>query len=88
MSDVSLTQAIPADVRARADGPGGIVVDHVSIEFAASSLLVVNDVSLNVAPGEFVSIVGPSGCGKTTLLNLAAGLLPPEVARGKMLVGG
>jgi NitT/TauT family transport system ATP-binding protein len=36
------------------------------------------DVTLKVAPGEFISIVGPSGCGKTTILNYAAGLLPAE----------
>lgn len=35
----------------------------------------VSNASLQVAPGEFVSIVGPSGCGKTTLLNLLAGLV-------------
>jgi NitT/TauT family transport system ATP-binding protein len=33
--------------------------------------------TLNVADGEFVSIVGPTGCGKSTLLNIAAGLLAP-----------
>ena len=36
---------------------------------------VLSDVSLDVADGEFVSLVGPSGCGKTTLLNLFAGLV-------------
>jgi sulfonate transport system ATP-binding protein len=34
--------------------------------------------SLDVADGEFVSIVGPTGCGKTTLLNVAAGLIAPS----------
>jgi NitT/TauT family transport system ATP-binding protein len=43
-------------------------------------------VSLDIKPGEFVSIVGPSGCGKTTLLRMVAGLLPPN--SGKVLVGG
>ena len=33
-------------------------------------------VDLNVAPGEFVSVVGPSGCGKSTLLRIASGLTP------------
>jgi NitT/TauT family transport system ATP-binding protein len=37
----------------------------------------VSNATLNVADGEFVSIVGPTGCGKSTLLNIAAGLLPP-----------
>ena len=38
----------------------------------------VRDVTLDVAPGEFVSVVGPTGCGKSTLLNVAAGLLAPS----------
>lgn len=37
----------------------------------------VNDATLHVAEGEFVSVVGPTGCGKSTLLNMAAGLLRP-----------
>jgi len=38
----------------------------------------VEDVDLQVAAGEFVSVVGPTGCGKSTLLNVAAGLLQPS----------
>ena len=45
-----------------------------------------DDVSLDVADGEFVALVGPSGCGKSTLLNLIAGLDTPE--RGEILVDG
>ena len=39
------------------------------------------DVTLQVAAGEFVSVVGPTGCGKSTLLNVAAGLLAPSAGR-------
>src|SRR5437762_12160053 len=39
------------------------------------------DVSLDVAPGEFVSLIGPSGCGKTTLLRLIGDLMQPTGGR-------
>jgi len=45
---------------------------------AAGRYTAVRDVTLSVAPGEFVSVVGPTGCGKSTLLNVAAGLLAPS----------
>ncbi len=42
------------------------------------ALSAIEDVSFELATGEFLCIVGPSGCGKTTLLRLLAGLLPPD----------
>jgi ABC-type nitrate/sulfonate/bicarbonate transport system ATPase subunit len=45
-----------------------------------------DDVSLRVESGDFVSIVGPSGCGKTTLFNLIAGIETPS--SGTISVGG
>ena len=45
-----------------------------SFELPQEKLSVLEDVSLDIAPGEFVCIVGASGCGKSTLLRLIAGL--------------
>ena len=46
----------------------------------------VDGVSLDVAQGEFVSLLGPSGCGKTTLLRLIAGFADPD--SGEIRIGG
>jgi NitT/TauT family transport system ATP-binding protein len=45
----------------------------------ASAVEAVRGVDLDVAPGDFVTLVGPSGCGKSTLLNMTAGLFHPTV---------
>ncbi|AZS84344.1 ABC transporter ATP-binding protein [Streptomyces griseoviridis] len=54
-------------------------LDHVSKSFTtpAGQQLVLDDISIDVAPGEFVTLLGASGCGKSTLLNLVAGLDRP-----------
>jgi multiple sugar transport system ATP-binding protein len=49
-------------------------------------VLAVDDLSLEVAPGEFMVLVGPSGCGKSTMLRMIAGL--EEVTRGRIEIGG
>lgn len=51
-----------------------------------------HDLSFDIAPGAFVSLLGPSGCGKSTALRLAAGLLAPDTgtvtfAGGKPQIG-
>ena len=58
----------------------GIVVDHVSHWFAGRGrepVHALDDVSLTIDVGEFVTVVGPSGCGKSTLLKVIAGLTRP-----------
>ncbi len=48
--------------------------------------LAVDDISIDVADGEFVILVGPSGCGKSTLLRMIVGL--EDITEGEMLING
>ena len=61
-----------------------ISVEHVSKCFGEKTVL--NDVSLSVRKGEFVTILGPSGCGKTTLLNAIGGL--DSIDSGDIIIDG
>ncbi len=65
--------------------PAKLVVDSVSKWYrtARATVHALDNISLNVAEGEFVCLVGPSGCGKTTLLDIIAGLTKPD--RGRVL---
>lgn len=58
-------------------------VDRISAGFHSRSgwLPVIQDLSLTVEPGQFVSIVGPSGSGKSTLFHMIGGLLTPQEGR-------
>src|SRR6267378_1526034 len=60
--------------------PAKLVVDHVSKWFQQKrqNVHALDDVSFDVAEGEFIVIVGPSGCGKSTLLDIIAGLEKPD----------
>src|SRR3954464_1443127 len=66
-------------------------LDNISCTFISKDdrsqrYTAVKDTSLDIAPGEFVSVVGPTGCGKSTLLNVAAGLMVPS--SGRVLIDG
>ena len=56
------------------EDPYAVRLQHVVKQYVEDGPIVLDDVSLDVRPGEFVSLVGASGCGKSTLLNLIAGL--------------
>ena len=58
-------------------------VQHVSKRFGGveHGVVAVDDVSFDVAAGEFVSIIGPSGCGKSTLFSIIGGLEPASSGR-------
>ena len=71
-----LQDAAGRSVHAPSELAPAVRVDHVSKRFGEGPL-VLDDVSLDVAPGEFVCLLGASGCGKSTLLNVAAGLDRP-----------
>jgi spermidine/putrescine transport system ATP-binding protein len=55
---------------------GAVSLQSVSKSYGA--VTAVREVSLDVTPGEFITLLGPSGCGKTTLLRLVAGFERPD----------
>jgi iron(III) transport system ATP-binding protein len=59
-------------------------LENVSKQFG--SVLAVDDVSIDIAPGNLVTLLGPSGCGKTTTLRMIAGLELPT--SGRILIAG
>lgn len=63
-----------------------VVVRDLSVSYG--DLPVLSGVSLDVAPGEFVSLVGPSGCGKSTLFGALAGILDGATVTGGIEVDG
>ncbi|MCK2026412.1 ABC transporter ATP-binding protein [Microbacterium sp. SSW1-47] len=85
---MTLDQALPRTkdnlLLARAGEGTRVQLEGIVKRYGGTTVL--HGVDLDIAPGEFVSLLGPSGCGKTTLLRVLAGL---EVADGgAVLLGG
>ncbi|RAU44624.1 MULTISPECIES: ABC transporter ATP-binding protein [unclassified Pseudomonas] len=77
----------PRELATLASAPGApfaVQLERVSKRFGDS--LALDDVSLRIHEGEFVTLIGPSGCGKTTLLNLLAGLCTAD--QGQVILDG
>src|SRR6266576_1137997 len=70
-------ERIDADAPKPAPANAILTVDDIVKRFETpeGAITAVEDVSLSVAPGEFVGVIGPSGCGKSTLFNIIGGLL-------------
>lgn len=76
-----LLEAEPEVTHTAADpGPlvGHVAVSHVTFRYQPDRAPVLDDVSFEVRPGEFVALVGPSGSGKSTLFRLLLGFERPE----------
>ena len=58
----------------------------VSKQFGKAGVVALEDIDLEVRPGDFVSLIGPSGCGKSTLLRVVADLIQPSA--GDVVVNG
>lgn len=63
-----------------------LAVKNLDYYYDNSGQTIFENISFNVKPGEFITLVGPSGCGKTTLLHILGGLLEPT--KGEITING
>ena len=67
--------------------PGPVVsLRNVTKQFASGNVTALSDITFDVQPGEFISLIGPSGCGKSTLLRVIGDLIQPTA--GEVVVNG
>lgn len=83
-----MSAVLAAERNSGATAPALLTVEHVSKRFGSGpdAVVAVDDVSFEVAAGEFVSVIGPSGCGKSTLFQIIGGL--QSASAGRVVVEG
>jgi ATP-binding cassette, subfamily B, bacterial CvaB/MchF/RaxB len=89
LADIALNPLEPGHDRVLAytrQIQGRIELRNVSFQYAETEPFVLEDISLTIEAGEFITIMGPSGGGKTTLVKIMLGLLEPT--RGEVLIDG
>jgi NitT/TauT family transport system ATP-binding protein len=68
------------------EGSNVVEMTKVSKEFGQGQVRALEDIDLEIRPGEFISLIGPSGCGKSTLLRIVGDLIQPS--GGEIVVNG
>src|SRR5919107_1096967 len=84
MSERSVSTGPARGSAAPAAGPPVLATEGLGLDIGGATI--VADVSLEVAPGEFLGVIGPNGAGKTSLFNLLSGLYRPT--RGQIELEG
>jgi ABC-type Fe3+/spermidine/putrescine transport system ATPase subunit len=78
---LALQSEVRTDARAPAQPDRDAILRIEGVNKTFQRQQVLKDLSLEIAEGEFLTLLGPSGCGKTTSLNLVAGFLQPDSGR-------
>jgi branched-chain amino acid transport system ATP-binding protein len=76
----------PAPAPGPAPSPAGPALELIDLSCSFGGIRAVDDVSLEVAPGEIVGIIGPNGAGKTTVFDAVSGYVKPD--SGRVVLGG
>jgi NitT/TauT family transport system ATP-binding protein len=84
MTTTAVLRAVDVPVSGRE--AGSMALRIAAVHKTYDQLEAIREVSLDVADGEFVSVLGPSGCGKSTLLMMVAGLV--DITRGGISING